>query len=67
MLWPLPCLMSLGALKRLTAEMLDADPGCADGRSWFSAVADDTAGGIAVRADRVRAGFNKSRYRRFCR
>jgi iron(III) transport system permease protein len=27
MLWPLPCLMSLGALKRVTAEMLDAEPG----------------------------------------
>jgi len=27
MLWPLPCLMCLGALKRLTAEMLDAEPG----------------------------------------
>ena len=27
MLWPLPCLICLGALKRLTAEMLDAEPG----------------------------------------
>ena len=27
MLWPLPCLMCLGALKRLTAELLDAEPG----------------------------------------
>jgi len=27
MFWPLPCLMCLGALKRLTAEMLDAEPG----------------------------------------
>ena len=27
MLWPLPCLMCLGPIKRLTAEMLDAEPG----------------------------------------
>jgi iron(III) transport system permease protein len=27
MLWPLPCLMCLGPLKRLTAELLDAEPG----------------------------------------
>ena len=31
MLWPLPCLMCLGALKRLTAEMLDAEPGLCGG------------------------------------
>ena len=31
MLWPLPCLMCLGALKRLTAEMLDAEPGLGGG------------------------------------
>ncbi len=27
MLWPVPCLMSYGALKRLTTELLDAEPG----------------------------------------
>ena len=27
MLWPLPCLMCLGPIKRLPAEMLDAEPG----------------------------------------
>ena len=27
MLWPVPCLMSYGALKRLTPELLDAEPG----------------------------------------
>ena len=27
MLWPVPCLMSFGALKRLTPELLDAEPG----------------------------------------
>jgi len=27
MFWPLPCLMCLGPMKRLTAEMLDAEPG----------------------------------------
>ncbi len=27
MLWPLPCLMCLGSLKRLTVELLDAEPG----------------------------------------
>jgi len=31
MLWPLPCLMCLGAFKRLTAEMLDAEPGLCGG------------------------------------
>ena len=30
MLWPLPCLLCLGALKRLTVEMLDAEPGLCD-------------------------------------
>tara|TARA_B100000902_G_scaffold173416_1_gene167349 strand:+ start:2971 stop:4371 length:1401 start_codon:yes stop_codon:yes gene_type:complete len=27
MFWPVPCLMSFGALKRLTPELLDAEPG----------------------------------------
>ena len=31
MLWPLPCLLCLGAIKRLTAEMLDAEPGLCGG------------------------------------
>ena len=31
MLWPLPCLMCHGAFKRLTAEMLDAEPGLCGG------------------------------------
>ena len=26
-LWPIPCLMSFGALKRLTPELLDTEPG----------------------------------------
>ena len=29
MLWPVPCLLSFGALKRLTPELLDAEPGLA--------------------------------------
>ena len=31
MFWPVPCLMSFGALKRLTPELLDAEPGL---RGW---------------------------------
>ena len=31
LMWPVPCLMSFGALKRLTPELLDAEPGL---RGW---------------------------------